>query len=156
MVRVDRPSCCSGGLFVLVTVLAELGSYCRFNKMERFIMKMLDADLKQVIARVNNNINLSLFGTGLRKQRVTIVENKIIITADHKRIPALAALDQSDRMSARLADVAILDEYKRRLKEEFVNQLKLPVICVLKDYAPDHELAVTFILVEENLEHKAT
>lgn len=119
-------------------------------------MKMLDADLKQVIARVNNNINLSLFGTGLRKQRVTIVENKIIITADHKRIPALAALDQSDRMSARLADVAILDEYKRRLKEEFVNQLKLPVICVLKDYAPDHELAVTFILVEENLEHKAT
>jgi hypothetical protein len=114
-------------------------------------MKIPDADLKQEIARVNNNVNLSLFGTGLRKQRVTIGENKIIITGDHKRVPALAALDQSDRMSSRLADVAILDEYKRRLKEEFINQIGLPVVCVLKDYAPDYELAVTFILLKDAL-----
>ncbi|HAK74814.1 MAG TPA: DUF2294 domain-containing protein [Sporomusaceae bacterium] len=113
-------------------------------------MRLFDADLKQEIARVNNNVNLSLFGTGLRKQRVTVVENKIIITADHKRIPALAALDQFDRMSSRIADVAILDEYKRRLKEELL-QMNLPVVCVLKDYAPDHELAVTFILLKEDL-----
>jgi len=114
-------------------------------------MKILAADLKQEIARVNNNVNLSLFGTGLRKQRVTIIENKIIITADHKRIPALAALDQSDRMSSRIADVAILDEYKRRLKEELICQMDLPVVCVLKDYAPDYELAVTFILLKDAL-----
>ncbi|HWR10055.1 Na-translocating system protein MpsC family protein [Sporomusa sp.] len=112
-------------------------------------MKVLDADLKQEIARVNNNVNLSLFGTGLRKQRVTIVEDKIIITADHKRIPALAAIDQRDRMSSRIADVAILDEYKRRLKQELIEQIHLPVICVLKDYAPDYELAVTFILLKD-------
>ncbi|MDF2568725.1 MAG: hypothetical protein K0R55_329 [Sporomusa sp.] len=112
-------------------------------------MKVLDTDLKQEIARVNNNVNLSLFGTGLRKQRVTIVEDKIIITADHKRIPALAAIDQRDRMSSRIADVAILDEYKRRLKQELIEQLQLPVICVLKDYAPDYELAVTFILLKD-------
>jgi hypothetical protein len=123
-------------------------------------MRIPEADLKQEIARVNNNVNLSLFGTGLRKQRVTIVENKIIITADHKRIPALAALDQSDRMSSRLADVAILDEYKRRLKEQCIQQLGLPVVCVLKDYAPDYELAVTFILLKDDslktIERKAT
>lgn len=113
-------------------------------------MKMREADLKQEIARVNNSVNLSLFGVGLRKQRVTMVEDKIIITADHKRVPALAALDQSDRMSSRLADVAILDEYKRRFKEELV-ALGLPVVCVLKDYAPDHEIAVTFILLAEKV-----
>lgn len=112
-------------------------------------MKIMDADVKQEIARVNNNVNLSLFGTGLRRQRVTIVENKIIIIADHKRIPALAALDQSDRMSSRLADAAILDEYKRRLREEFIDQLGLSVICVLKDYAPEYELAVTVILLQD-------
>lgn len=116
-------------------------------------MKIREADLKQEIARVNNRVNLLLFGVGLRKQRVTIVENKIIITADHKRIPALAALDQSDRMSARLADVAILDEYKRRLKEEVIEQTGLPVVCVLKDYAPEYELAVTFILLNESKEN---
>lgn len=112
-------------------------------------MAIPDADLKQDIARANNNVNLSLFGTGLRKQRVLIVENKVIITADHKRIPALAAIDQRDRLSSRIADMAILDEYKRRLKEELISQLHLPVICVLKDYAPEHELAVTFILLED-------
>ncbi|QDR79824.1 Na-translocating system protein MpsC family protein [Sporomusa termitida] len=110
-------------------------------------MKVADTDLKQEIARVNNQVNLSLFGTGLRKQRVTLVEDKIIITADHKRIPALAAIDQQDRMSSRIADVAILDEYKRRLKQELIEQIQLPVICVLKDYAPEYELAVTFILL---------
>jgi hypothetical protein len=113
-------------------------------------MKILSADIKQEVARVNNNVNLSLFGTGLRKQRVTIVDNNIVITADHKRIPALAALDQSDRMSSRLADVAILEEYKRRLKQKLIEQLGLPVVCILKDYAPDYELAVTFILLKDD------
>lgn len=114
-------------------------------------MKIQGADLKQEIARVNNSINLALFGIGLRRQQVTIVEEKIIITADHKRVPALAALDQSDRMSSRLADVAILDEYKRRLKEELVTKIGLPVVCVLKDYAPEQELAVTFVLLKSAL-----
>jgi hypothetical protein len=113
------------------------------------IMKMLDADLKQEIARVNNNVNLALFGTGLRKQRVIIVENKVIITADHKRVPALAAIDRSDRMYSRIADMALLHEYKRRLKEELISQLQLPVVCILKDYDPDRELALTFILLDD-------
>jgi hypothetical protein len=116
--------------------------------MERITMKIREADLKQEIARINNSVNLSLFGVGLRKQRIATIENKIIITADHKRVPALAALDHSDRMSSRLADMAILDEYKRRLKEEIVTEIGLPVVCVLKDYAPDYEIAVTFILLE--------
>ncbi len=56
-------------------------------------MKIQKSDLKQEIAKINNSINLLLFGTGLRKQCVTFIEDKIIITADHKRVPALAALD---------------------------------------------------------------
>ena len=114
-------------------------------------MKIQESDLKQEIAKINNSINLLLFGTGLRKQRVTFIEDKIIITADHKRVPALAALDRTDRMYSRLTDAAILDEYKQRLKKEIVSQTGLPVVCILKDYAPDHELAVTFILLKHAL-----
>ena len=106
-------------------------------------------DLKQEIMRVNNNVNITMFGTGLRKQRVMVCEDKIIITADHKRIPALAALDRSDRMTTRFADMAILDEYKRRLREALADQLRLPVVSVLKDYDPDRELAVTVIIMDE-------
>ena len=114
-------------------------------------MKLTCLDLKQEIIRVNNNVNITMFGTGLRKQRVTVVEDKIIISADHKRIPALAALDGRDRMMTRIMDVAILDEYKRRLKQEIVSQLGLQVKSVLKDYDPEHELAVTIVVLNENI-----
>lgn len=110
---------------------------------------MTGIDLKQEIMRVNNNVNITMFGTGLRKQRVAIIEDKIIISADHKRIPALAALDGKDRMATRYIDVAILDEYKLRLKKELAAQINLPVKSVLKDYDPEHELAITVIVLAE-------
>jgi len=106
-------------------------------------------DLRQEIIRVNNNLNMSIFGIGLRKQRVVIIEDKILITADHKRIPALASLDRKNRLATRFIDVAILDEYKTRLHHELKTQLGLPVRCVLKDYDPECELAVTVIVLEE-------
>lgn len=108
-------------------------------------------DWKQEIMRVNNNVNISMFGTGLRKQRVAILEDKVIISADHKRIPALAALDGKDRMTTRFIDVAILDECKRRLKQELTQQINLPVKCVLKDYDPEHEIAITIIVLSHPL-----
>jgi len=108
---------------------------------------MTGIDLKQEVMRVNNNVNITMFGTGLRKQRVSIMEDKIVISADHKRIPALAALDGIDRTTTRFVDVAILDEYKRRLKKELIEQIHLPVKSVLKDYDPEHELAITVIVL---------
>lgn len=108
---------------------------------------MTAIDLKQEVMRVNNNVNITMFGTGLRKQRVAIMEDKIVISADHKRIPALAALDGIDRTTTRFVDVAILDEYKRRLKKELIDQIQLPVKSVLKDYDPEHELAITVIVL---------
>lgn len=111
-------------------------------------------DLRQEIMRVNNNVNISIFGTGLRKQRVMVSEDKIIITADHKRVPALAALDKLERMTTRYTDVAILDEFKRRLRAALIEQLKMPVLSVMKDYDPDQELAVTVIIVEESFMRK--
>ncbi|MDT8903087.1 hypothetical protein [Anaeroselena agilis] len=111
-------------------------------------------DLRQEVMRVNNNVNISIFGTGLRKQRVLVSEDKIIITADHKRVPALAALDKLERMTTRNTDVAILDEFKRRLKAALTEQLKMPVLSVMKDYDPDQELAVTVIIVEESFMRK--
>ena len=117
-------------------------------------MNAAGPDLKQEIMRVNNNINIGMFGTGLRKQRVVIAENMVIISADHKRIPALAALDDKYRDITRNVDAAILNEYKERLKAELVTQLQLQVKCVLKDYDPEHEMALTVIMLDENMERK--
>lgn len=111
-------------------------------------------DLKQEIMRVNNIVNISIFGTGLRKQRVLISDDKILITADHKRVPALAVLDKIERNTTRYTDVAILDEFKRRLRTALIEQLQMPVLSVMKDYDPDQELAVTVIIVEESFMRK--
>lgn len=106
-------------------------------------------DIKQEIARINNNVNIAMFGTGLRKQRITLADDKVVITADHKRIPALAVLDQKERILTRLIDAAILDEYKRRLRAEITDQLGFTVVSVLKDYDPEREIAVTVIILDE-------
>jgi hypothetical protein len=122
---------------------------CIFLIKGRLPMQISGLDLKQEIMRINNNVNITMFGTGLRKQRVSVIEDKIIISADHKRIPALAALDGKDRMTTRFIDVAILDEYKCRLKKELAEQINLTVKSVMKDYDPEHELAVTVIVLAE-------
>ena len=96
-------------------------------------MNATGIDLKQEIMRINNIINIGMFGTGLRKQRVVLVEDMVIISADHKRIPALAALDAKYRDITRNVDAAILNEYKERLKAELMAQLQLRVKCVLKN-----------------------
>ena len=106
-------------------------------------------DLKQEIMRINNIINIGMFGTGLRKQRVVLVEDMVIISADHKRIPALASLDAKYRDITRNVDAAILNEYKERLKAELMAQLQLRVKCVLKDYDPGQEMALTVVILDE-------
>jgi hypothetical protein len=108
------------------------------------------AELKQDILRINNNLNIAMYGVGLRKQRIFIIDDTaVMIVADHKRIPALAALDLTERTTTRFIDSALLEEYKKKLEEELKVQLQLPVKCVLKDYTPKHELATTVILLEE-------
>ncbi len=114
-------------------------------------MNFSQAELKQEIARINNALNIAMYGVGLRKQRVLFVDDgTILILADNKRIPALAALDIKDRGTTRSVDLALLDEFKLKLKTELTQQLKLPVRCIVKDYQPEHELAVTVIILSDD------
>lgn len=114
-------------------------------------MQLTSCDIKQEIIRINNNLNISMYGNGLRRQKVMILDEKtLIIIADNKRIPALTALDDSDRITTRMVDVALLNEYKNKLKNELKRQTGLPVKCVLKDYDPKAEIAATVIILEVN------
>ncbi len=114
-------------------------------------MQSISCDIKQEIIRINNRLNISMYGAGLRRQRVAILDEKIIvIIADNKRIPALAALDDTDRVTTRMIDVALLKEYKHKLKNELKQQAGLAVKCILKDYDPSAELAATIIILEDN------
>jgi hypothetical protein len=109
-------------------------------------------DLKQEIMRVNNRVNQSLFGNGLRWQKVDIVGHKIVILAENMRAKPLAAIDGKDRLASRLADIALLNEYKSRLRREIQGSLGIAVRSILKDYDPDCEMAGTIIVTEERLD----
>jgi hypothetical protein len=108
--------------------------------------------LKQEILRVYNAVNQSIAGVGVRRQRVDLLGDRILIVAEHQRIPALAALDPTRRSLTREVDIAIVDESKHRLTAGLEEALGIRILTILKDYDPGTQLAGTLVLLEEPLE----
>lgn len=109
-------------------------------------------ELKQEIARIYNQVNQEAFEIGVRRLRVDIIGTKIVILADHKRIRGLDYLDRVNRAASRMADVALLDAFKERMRQELERQLPwLGVRSILKDYDPEAEIAGTIIVVDKPL-----
>lgn len=113
---------------------------------------MLIGEFKQEIMRINNKVNLGLYGQGLAWQKVEILQDKVLIIANNKRLHALSAIDQKDNLTTTLIDYGLLVEYKRRLKQELESNIKLKVLAVMKDYDPATEIAFTFIIFEKPVE----
>ncbi|HEY3366455.1 MAG TPA: Na-translocating system protein MpsC family protein [Symbiobacteriaceae bacterium] len=110
---------------------------------------MTTGDLKQDIMKANNRVNQSLFGNGLRWQKVDIIGEKIIIVSENMRLKPLAAIDERDRMATRMVDIALINEFKARLRQEIQEVLGVPVRSILKDYDPKHQISGTIIITEE-------
>lgn len=108
-------------------------------------------DLKQQVLRIYNQVNQEMYEIGVKRLRVDIIGSKIIILADHGRIRGLKSLDEKNRFVSRMADIALLDENKERLKQHLEQELSLKVKCVLKDYDPYQELAATVIVLFDPL-----
>ena len=113
---------------------------------------MSTGDLKQEIMRINNRVNQALFGNGLRWQKVDILGNKIVIIAENMRVRPLAAIDDREAFATRLVDVALLQEFKSRLRQELQEGLGVTVRSILKDYDPKQQVAGTIVLTEERLD----
>lgn len=110
------------------------------------------SSLKKDIAQLYNEINQEMFGLGVRKQRIEIMGEKIIIFGQHKRVPALAILEQNYHELTLSVDAALIAEYKHRLKEQIERVLKIKVITVLKDYDSQTEQACTIIYLDKPLQ----
>lgn len=99
--------------------------------------------------KIYNSVNQRMYFTGVKRQRVDIVGNKIVILAEHQRIQALLCLDETNRPVTRMVDVALLDKNKEILKQEIEKNLNLRIKTILKDYDPFTEIAGTIIVLEE-------
>ena len=107
--------------------------------------------VKRQITKIYNNINQELFSAGVQSLHVTIVANKIIILAEHHRIPSLKVLDESYRDKTKEIDVLLGEIFKKRLKVELQQQMSLDIQLIFRDYDHLNEMVATLIVLKENL-----
>ncbi|BDG59023.1 Na-translocating system protein MpsC family protein [Caldinitratiruptor microaerophilus] len=109
-------------------------------------------DLKQEVMRINNRVNQEVFGTGLVWQRVEVVGPRVlVILAENRRLKALSTLNGAEELTARLTDIALLRQYKERLRRQLEEGLGVSVRAVLKDYDGEAQLAGTVVFLDTSL-----
>ncbi|MBB6448236.1 uncharacterized protein YbcI [Geomicrobium halophilum] len=105
--------------------------------------------LKKNISQLYNKVNQEMYGVGVKKQKIEILKNTVVIFSEHKRAPDLKALDHKYREITMAADAALISEFKKRLKWEIQQQMSKDVHTVLKDFDPESEFACTVIHFKE-------
>jgi uncharacterized protein YbcI len=107
--------------------------------------------LKKDIAQLYNKVNQEIYGVGVKKQRIEISQNKLMIFAQHKRVPALKTLSKNYAELTVTIDAALIKEYKARFKEQIEMIFGLRVLTILKDYDPITENACTIVYFDQVL-----
>jgi DNA-binding Lrp family transcriptional regulator len=108
-------------------------------------------NLKKDIAQLYNKINQEIYGVGVKKQRIEVSHNKLLIFAQHKRVQALQTLSSNHEDLTASVDAALIKDYKEKFKEQIELIFKLRVITILKDYDPITENACTIIYFKDAL-----
>lgn len=114
-------------------------------------MIMTIGDFKQEIIKDYNDINLRMFDIGVKRQKVDIVGEKVLILAIHKRISSLKFLDETHRFVTRMTDISIIDSFKTELKKVLEEKYGMKVHSILKDYDPETECSGTIIIFDQNV-----
>ncbi|WP_240510162.1 Na-translocating system protein MpsC family protein [Virgibacillus profundi] len=105
--------------------------------------------LKKTIAQVYNRINQEFYATGVVSQRINVFSDRIIIFAQHKRIPAFTALSKNFKELTTYADAALISEFKSKLKQEIEEVTGHRAISVLKDYDTVTEHACCVVIFDK-------
>lgn len=113
---------------------------------------MLMGEFKQEVIRINNKVNMEVFGQGLLSQRVEIFQDKILIIANNRRVKVLSMVDRTDNATTKLMDVALITEFKERFITMMDEQLGLKVLSHLKDYDPKLEISISVTILEKPVE----
>jgi len=107
---------------------------------------------KEEIKKLNNKINEDMYGRGLDWQKIDIIGDKIITIGLNRRISVLKNIDDKDILTAKLMDLALLNEFKVRFTKIFEQTFNLKVRSILKDYDPINQLAGMIIITVEPIE----
>ncbi|KAB2331526.1 DUF2294 family protein [Cytobacillus depressus] len=105
--------------------------------------------LKKDIAHLYNRVNQEIHGVGVKKQRIEIFDDRVIVFAQHKRVQTLQTLSKNFHHLILSVDSALIVEFKSLFKGQIEDTLHLKVKSILRDYDPDSEEACTIIYFNE-------
>lgn len=111
----------------------------------------MNASFKKQLSQLYNEVNQEIYSTGVSKQKIDVVDNRIVIFAQTKRSPLISVLGERYPELTLSVDGALAMEYKRRLKEKFEKQFQLTVTTIFKDYDSASEHACTVIYLDKSL-----
>lgn len=109
-------------------------------------------EFKQEIIRINNKVNIEVFGQGLKSQRVEIFQDKIIIIAHNNRVKMLSMVERTDNLTSKIMDIALIMEFKDRFITAMDEYLGIKVLTHLKDYDPKTEISASVSILEKPVE----
>ena len=113
---------------------------------------MLMGEFKQEILRINNKVNMEVFGQGLLEQRIEVFLDKVLIIAKNRRVKVLSLVDSMDKDATRMMDLALIARHKERFIEEARAQLGVVVLSHLKDYDPKLEISISVSIFDRPIE----
>jgi uncharacterized protein YbcI len=105
---------------------------------------------KKKLAQLYNQIEQEIIGLGTREQKIEIINNKIVIFSQNKRVPALTILGKNHPELTMSVDAALVSEFKARLKKQIETLFNLKVVTILKDYDPETESSCTVVYLEKS------
>lgn len=111
----------------------------------------MSSSFKKQMSQLYNEVNQEIYSTGVNKQKIDILDNRIVIFAQTKRSPLISVLSERYPELTLSVDGALAVEYKRRLKEKFQEQFGMKVTTIIKDYDSASEHACTVIYLEQPL-----
>lgn len=110
-------------------------------------------EFKQEIMKECNRVYQMIFKVGVTGQQVTVIDDKIVIIAKHKRIPILEIIDASNESFAEVIDRILIEKYKEMLGKNLAERFGLKINLILKDYDPSKEISGTLIILEQKIEN---
>lgn len=113
---------------------------------------MLLGEFKQEFMKLNNKVNMDVFGQGLRWQKMEVIGDKIFIIANNPRIRALSSIDKQDYIHSKMTDIALIYDYKERFVKAVEESLGIKILTHLKDYDPISELSFSVSVMEKDVE----
>ncbi|AQS51583.1 Na-translocating system protein MpsC family protein [Paenalcaligenes hominis] len=112
--------------------------------------------LKQALTRDYNRVNMAIFSGGVISLKIDIVQDKILILANHKRVAALDYLSKENAIVSDLADNYLVKSFKKEFIKLLENDYGFDILSLFKDYDTRSELSLTVIYLKDCIESYIT